>query len=137
MRREPSKSFTNDPEELAREFLDAAKEDLDTVELMKSAGFTATHNACMLISRAAEKFIKAKLLMSGKGSVWTHDQSILIDSLGEFPGKDRALDIVLFLTPFATEANYPSLTRKRIDAEMAQVAYDYLIELIEIIRPFD
>lgn len=38
MRREPSKSFTNDPEELAREFLDAAKEDLDTVELMKSAG---------------------------------------------------------------------------------------------------
>ena len=64
-------------------------------------------------------------------------QSILIDSLGEFPGKDRALDIVLFLTPFATEANYPSLTRRRIDAAMAQVAYDYLIALIEIIRPFD
>ena len=135
MRREPSKSFTNDPEELAREFLDAAKEDLDTVELMKSAGFTATHNACMLISRAAEKFIKAKLLMSGK--VQFGHMISLIDSLGEFPGKDRALDIVLFLTPFATEANYPSLTRRRIDAEMAQVAYDYLIELIEIIRPFD
>lgn len=137
MRRNHSDEYAGDAYSLAMEYRDAAEEDLYCVEKMRSDRFGAAHNTCMLAARASEKFIKSKLLFMGRDVSWIHDQTSLINMFGDFEGKDRAIEIASLLSTYAINANYPSITRTHIGSEEAADAYDMLMEMIAIIRPYD
>lgn len=52
-------------EDIAKEFISDAQEDLEVLELIRREDFAQAKNACMLAARYSEKLIKAKLILSG------------------------------------------------------------------------
>lgn len=137
MRHDRQDTISRDALLLAMEYRTAAEEDLYCVEKMREDCFESPHNACMLAARASEKFIKSKLLLTGADFSWIHDQTTLVNLFGDFDRKERAIEIAAQLSIYAINANYPSSVRTHIGREEASDAYDMLIEMIDIIRPYD
>ena len=117
----------------AEEYIEAATEDLGALEVLFLDGFRYPHNACMLMARASEKYLKAKILLNGKDVGWIHDQTILLTELG-FSESDEIMNVAAQLSVYAVQANYPSVVRHKIDKEIAYSAYDDLFILLDSIR---
>ncbi|MBQ8179524.1 MAG: HEPN domain-containing protein [Candidatus Methanomethylophilaceae archaeon] len=119
----------------AARYLVAADEDLLVVERLREHGVPAPHDICMLSARASEKYIKSKSLLLGREPRKSHDQSRLLDTLGDFKGVRRAKDLAAVLSPYSTEANYPSDTMDAIDRDAADAAHSMLMEMMSMIQP--
>lgn len=123
--------------ELSEEFYQAAEEDYAYLEYARKTDFTYCGNACMLASRYAEKMLKARLLRNGIDPDWGHDLLLLIQKLPPFDGRSRALDLAAEISPYATQAAYPSLVRDTITPDKAREAYDSAMEIVRLTSVFD
>lgn len=130
-------SDTKSLNDLATEYYEAAEEDYGLLEYIRLTGFANYGNGCMLAARYAEKILKARLLILGVDVGWTHDQKVLVNSFPDFEGKRRALEIASELTPYATQAAYPSMIRDSINSEDAEEAYDLSMELVALTSCFE
>lgn len=124
-------------QDLASEYYRAAEEDYELLEYVRLMGFSNYGNGCMLAARYAEKMLKARLLRLGVSIGWTHDQKILVGNFPNFDGKSRALEIAAELTPYATQAAYPSMIRENISPEDAEIAYNLSMELVTLTSCFE
>jgi len=117
------------------EYIDAAEEDIRSAHVLLTMNIGAHHNVCMLSARASEKILKARLIFEGKDVEWVHDQRKLIRELGDFEGRERAMEIANVLSPYAVQANYPSVIRLGLDEDDALEAYEVASEMISIMHP--
>ena len=118
------------------EYIDAAEEDLRSAYVLLTMNTGAYHNVCMLSARASEKILKAKLIFEGKNVEWVHDQRKLVRELEDFEGYKRAMEIATVLSPYAVQANYPSIVRSKLDEDDALEAYEMSSEMISMLHPY-
>ena len=121
---------------LAEQYIESAAEDMGALEVLYHDGFRYPHNACMLMARASEKYLKAKILLKGEDIGWIHDQTILLTQLG-FSESDDVMDIGAQMSIYAVQANYPSVIRPTITGETAYATYDDLFRLLDSIRELE
>ncbi|MBQ8178912.1 MAG: HEPN domain-containing protein [Candidatus Methanomethylophilaceae archaeon] len=117
------------------EYIDAAEEDIRSAHALLTMSIGAHHNVCMLSARASEKILKARLIFEGKDVDWVHDQRKLVRELGDFEGRQRAMEIAEALSPYAVQANYPSVIRSGLDEDDALEAYEMASEMFSMLHP--
>lgn len=120
------------------EWVEHAKSDLRMAQLAAKDKFVLPEQSCFHAQQAAEKAIKAALLLRGIGFPLTHDIEELLE-LAENGG--IALPDVIkdasFLTPFAVETRYPGtwheVTEEDLTAalKMAKTTLAWAEELIK------
>ncbi|MCY3801757.1 MAG: HEPN domain-containing protein [Chloroflexi bacterium] len=100
----------NDLDPAAREasrWLRFSAEDLDVASRLLSGSPSTPRHACWLAQQAAEKALKAALILERIEFPYTHDLDALCDLLpGGWPVKDAHTDLA-GLTQWAAEARYP------------------------------
>ncbi len=78
-----------DPRLEGRRWLDQAKRDMDDARLVLDAG--SFHLACFLCQQAAEKAVKAFLILQGEELVWGHSVGVLCDRAADYNRTFREL----------------------------------------------
>ena len=113
----------NDLEPAAREagrWLRFSKEDLELASRLLSGSPSAPRHTCWLAQQAAEKAIKAALILEGIEFPFIHDLDALRDQLPrDWPVEDAHADLS-GLTQWAAEARYPRDRPEPTDAEAAR-----------------
>ena len=122
---------------LAEAYLRAAEEDERTARILEPFVEEVPHNICMMVSRACEKYLKAKSMYLNGRTRNVHDLLELVDSLGDIPDRRDAMRAASVLDDYPTQANYPSRTRDRIGVGEATRALELMDRLVSIIDPRD
>jgi HEPN domain-containing protein len=92
----------------ARDWLRFAREDLEAAEKLSADADSVPRHACFLAQQAAEKALKAALIVSGVHFPRTHDLDALRNLLpDDWSVKGEQRDLAE-LSGWATEARYPA-----------------------------
>ena len=84
-----------------------AREDLSLASALLEQGHPVPRHACWLSQQAAEKAIKAALVLAFGEAPFLHDLEALLNLLGEdWPDELSGADLEA-LTPWASDARYP------------------------------
>ena len=104
------RSFMNDPDPVVYEalrWLRFSEEDLEIALRLITVTPTAPRHACWLSQQAAEKALKAALVLEGIGFAFTHDLDALRNLLPDsWSVRDTHADLAE-LTEWAVETRYP------------------------------
>ena len=124
----------NDPERVheAGRWLRYASDDLDVANELLDAG--RTRHVCFVAQQAAEKALKAALVLEGIDVPYVHDLNALRNGLpGSWPVR-RELPDLAELTVWAAEARYPGDWRDASESDAdralaeARSVYDSIVE---------
>lgn len=123
-----------DPEALglAGEWLEYAREDLHTAQVLVSGSSAPPRQSCWLAQQAAEKAIKSLLVLEQIDFPFTHDLAALRELVPQrYALRDANLDFAP-LNRWATEARYPGeLQATEADATEAVDLAARVVELVE------
>lgn len=127
-----------DPKEEGRRWLDQALADLDDARAVAGLG---RHNvACFLCQQAAEKAVKAFLVLRGEEAIWGHSVADLCDraagldpAFRELADDAASLDLLYIPTryPNGLPGGLPSRAFHRDDAERAIARAQSIIAAVE------
>ena len=110
----------NDPDLTAREalrWLQFSKEDLEVALRLISGTPSAPRHACWLSQQAAEKALKAALVLEGIEFTFTHDLDALRNRLPASWSVRTTHDDLAELTEWAVETRYPGDWPQPTDAD--------------------
>lgn len=113
----------NDPDLTANEalrWLQFSKEDLDVARRLISGIPTAPRHACWLSQQAAEKALKAALVLEGVEFSFTHDLDALRNSLPDSWTIRTTHADLAELTEWAVETRYPGDWPQPTNADAAR-----------------
>ncbi|MCY3923478.1 MAG: HEPN domain-containing protein [Chloroflexi bacterium] len=103
----------------ARRWLRYAREDLHVVERLADGNRSAPRHACWLAQQAAEKALKAALVLEGIDFPFTHDLSALRNLLPDgWPATTPSADLAN-LTVWGAESRYPGDWPEPTDTDSA------------------
>ena len=110
----------NDPEHIreAERWLRYASEDLDVASELLSG--LRTRHACFIAQQAAEKALKAALVLEGIDAPYVHDLNALRNGLPDSWSVKREHPDLAVLTVWATEAQYPGDWPESTEDDAAQ-----------------
>lgn len=95
-------------EELVQQWLDRARIDIRSAEVLSSAEPPLTENASFHCQQAVEKTLKGFLVHHGVEIEWTHEIERLINQCAELDTTFRTLhEIAKHLTVYAVRFRYP------------------------------
>jgi HEPN domain-containing protein len=110
-----------------------AREDLQTAQRLVEGGASAPRHACWLAQQAAEKALKAGLVMEQVPFPFRHDLDALRNLLPEGWETKRTCPDLAELTEWAVEARYPgdwpdaTIGDARQAVEQALLAYESIV----------
>ena len=114
------RSYMNDPDPVVHEalrWLRFSGEDLDVALRLLSGSPSAPRHACWLSQQAAEKALKAALVLEGVEFPFSHDLDALRNLLpGSWSVRDTHPDLAE-LTEWAVETRYPGDWPEHTDAD--------------------
>lgn len=113
----------NDPDLTANEalrWLQFSKEDLDVASRLMSGTPTAPRHACWLSQQAAEKALKAALVLEGVEFSYTHDLDALRNRLPDSWSVRTTHADLAELTEWAVETRYPGDWPQPTNADAAR-----------------
>ena len=94
--------------DLAQQWIAKAKNDLLDADNNLRAETIPFDTVCFHCQQAAEKLLKAALIVSGRQPPRTHDLMVLLENLrADFPNVEALRDPLAILMPYAVEIRYP------------------------------
>ena len=126
-------SMPHKKEIVVKEWMDFAKEDLDTAGLILNGDYLYNRSICYHCQQAAEKYLKAYILFSDLPIIKTHNIALLCEQIQDID-KDilQIYDTASELTQYITAARYPDDFEKLCD-EDSREAYKISFKVAEFV----
>ena len=110
-------------------YLNKAKSDLITMDILRSHIDYPVDSLCFHAQQYAEKMIKAKLSEMGIRPPKVHNLVVLLEDFPDSPEILRAVEIAGMLESYAVDIRYPDIGIDRISVEDAEIAYESALEI--------